>query len=273
MTGQTGSKDYTLDNRWRATQRRLAGIEATYDPATERRLSALGVGPGWICLELGAGAGSVTRWLADRVGPDGRVVAVDLDVSLLGDLGSDTLLVRELDVRTDPLPEKEFDLIHTRLVLNHISEREQVLDKLVAALRPGGWLLLEEGDTFATGAVDEEEDHTRVMRAWCDELAKGADVDLGRKVPRMLHERGLSEIGVECEVPFVEGGTIGVEWVRLTFDQLNERAGGRLVDTGTLSRWTEMIEQPGRWFALLGLVATRARRAHSSIGPGAGVPR
>jgi SAM-dependent methyltransferase len=253
------STQYALDNAWESAQRRLRGIETTYDPVTRRRLTALGLRPGWACLEVGAGSGSVARWLGEQVAPGGSVVAVDLDLRLLTDM-PESVQVRRLDVRVDPLPEAAFDLIHTRLVLNHLPEREHVLDRLVAALRPGGWLLLEEGDAFATGGVDEEEDHARAMRAWIDELAKVADIDLGRRVPRMLHERGLGEIGVECELPFAEGGTAGAEWLQLTFDQLNEHAGGCLLDAATISRWKQMLAQPGRWFASLALVATRGRR-------------
>lgn len=250
---------YALENSWDRGERRLRGIEATYDPVTMRRLAARGVGQGWQCLEVGAGAGSIARWLSGQVGRDGTVMAADIDISMLAEMPGN-VQVRQLDVATDPLPEAAFDLIHTRLVLNHVAEREMVLDKFAAALRPGGWLLVEEGDTFSIGAIDEEEDHARAMRAWCDVLAKVADVDLGRRLPGMLSARGLADIGVECEVPFAEGGSIGAEWLELTFDQLNDRAGGHILDADTILRWKRMLRDPRRWFASLGLVAAWGRR-------------
>jgi ubiquinone/menaquinone biosynthesis C-methylase UbiE len=164
---------YALENSWDRGERRLRGIEATYDPVTMRRLAARGVGQGWQCLEAGAGAGSIARWLSGQVGRDGTVMAADIDISMLAEMPGN-VQVRQLDVATDPLPEAAFDLIHTRLVLNHVAEREMVLDKFAAALRPGGWLLAEEGDT---------------LRAWCDVLAEVADVDLGRRLPGMLSAR------------------------------------------------------------------------------------
>jgi SAM-dependent methyltransferase len=252
---------YVLENEWDRAERRLRTLEATYDPVTERRLAARGVAEGWNCLEVGAGAGSITRWLSAQVGPTGTVVAADIDVRHLTDMPGN-VLVRQLDVQTEPLPENAFDLIHTRLVLNHLPEREKVLDKLIQALRPGGWLVVEEGDTFATGgSVDEEEDHTRAMRAWQAAIAVAIDVDLGRRLPRMFSERGLADIGVECEVPFVEGGSPGAEFTLLTFDQMNERAGGNLLDAETLARWKDMLGRPGRWFASLALITTWGRRA------------
>jgi SAM-dependent methyltransferase len=251
--------EYVLENAWQSAERRLRGLETTYDPTTKRRLAARGVADGWNCLEVGAGAGSIARWLGEQVGPTGTVVAADIDVHLLIDM-PDNVLVRQLDVQTEPLPENAFDLIHTRLVLNHLPQREQVLDKLVTALRPGGWLVVEEGDTFATGAVDEDEDHARAMRAWCDVVAMAIDVDLGRRLPRMFSERGLDEIGVECEVPFAEGGSLEAEWLLLTFDQLNERTEGNILDAETVARWKDKLGRPGQWFASLGLVTTWGRR-------------
>jgi predicted O-methyltransferase YrrM len=70
---------------------RLRLMEAECDPPTFRYLDAIGVGAGWRCLEVGAGAGSVVRWLSGRVGPRGRVVAVDIDPRFLGNLVGRTL--------------------------------------------------------------------------------------------------------------------------------------------------------------------------------------
>lgn len=251
---------YALDNAWELARRRLAGLESTYDETTRRRLTQLGLDAGWRCLEVGAGGGSIARWMGEQVGPGGQVVAADLDVSHLRDM-PDSVSVQQLNVVTDDLPEKTFDLVHTRLVLNHIAEREAVLDKLVRSLRPGGRLLLEEGDVFATGAQDEDEDHTKAMRAWFAVLARVADIHLGHKVPRMIHERGLEEIGVECEVPFAEGGTLDAEWILLTFDQLEQLAGGDILDAGTKARWRRKLATRGTWYVSLALVAVHGRRA------------
>jgi 2-polyprenyl-3-methyl-5-hydroxy-6-metoxy-1,4-benzoquinol methylase len=51
---------------------RLGLLERLADPITLRRLQSLGVGVGWRCLEVGAGHGSIVRWLARQVGPQGR---------------------------------------------------------------------------------------------------------------------------------------------------------------------------------------------------------
>ena len=89
---------YTLDNTWEAARDRLETLEVSCDPYTASHLDKIGVAPGWHCLEVGAGAGSVTRMLCDRVGPDGHVLAVDLEPTLLADLSLPNLEVRRLDV-------------------------------------------------------------------------------------------------------------------------------------------------------------------------------
>src|SRR5215471_2822516 len=70
---------YVFSAEWEHERARLGGLAALCDPSTLRHLTALGVGPGWRCLEIGGGAGSVARWLAAAIGPAGRLVVTDLD--------------------------------------------------------------------------------------------------------------------------------------------------------------------------------------------------
>lgn len=93
--------------------RRLRLLEACRDPGTIRRLDRLGVSRGWGCLEVGAGHGSITRWLAERVGPTGSVIAADIDPRFLTDMpaGVD---VRRFDIRHDDLEVDTYDLVHCR---------------------------------------------------------------------------------------------------------------------------------------------------------------
>ena len=64
---------YVFDQAWVKERDRLRALEQLFDTSTTRRLADLGVGEGWHCLEIGAGAGGVARWLADRVGRTGHV--------------------------------------------------------------------------------------------------------------------------------------------------------------------------------------------------------
>ena len=111
---------YTLDNAWQHARRRLRMLEQCYDEATTRRLRALGVSPGWRCLEVGAGGGSIASWLCRRVGAAGPVLATDLDTRFPGAIEAPGLEVRRHDITTDALPDRAFDLVHARAVLEHL---------------------------------------------------------------------------------------------------------------------------------------------------------
>src|ERR1700685_1457540 len=87
------------------TRQRLEAIAAMAGPETRRHISGLGLSPGWDCLEVGAGTGSIAYWLADRVEESGQVLATDLDVSLIARQQWKNLVVRKHDIGKDPLSE------------------------------------------------------------------------------------------------------------------------------------------------------------------------
>jgi len=141
----TLNHDYLYDNSSSVAADRLRGLEAVEDSSTIELLNRLNVAPGWHCLEIGAGAGSIARWLAERVGPQGRIVATDIDTRLL----DPTLYeVWQHDLVQDALPSSAFDLVHLRHVLIHVSraKHETILRTVRETLKPTGSLLIEESD-------------------------------------------------------------------------------------------------------------------------------
>ena len=141
--------EYRFDNSWAQARGRLAASEMRNDPGTVRHLQALGVSEGWRCLEVGGGGGSITEWLCRRVGSAGHVVATDINPRFLQALDFPNLEVRRHNLVEDELEVAAFDLVHTRAVLVHVGERDKALDRLVAALKPGGWLVAEEPDCIS----------------------------------------------------------------------------------------------------------------------------
>jgi ubiquinone/menaquinone biosynthesis C-methylase UbiE len=125
---------------------RLTALASAFDPITRRHLEALGVADGWRCLEVGAGTGTIAEWLSDRVGPKGHVLATDVSLALMEQRGltADNLELRRHDIVSEPLPEGEFDLVHCRLVLEHLPGRLEALARMARALAPGGWLVIED---------------------------------------------------------------------------------------------------------------------------------
>jgi len=251
---------YPLDNAWEHAQPRLRALERIYDPASTRRLEALGVAPGWRCLEVGAGGGSITRWLCSKVGPTGRVLAVDLDTRFVADIRAVNLDVARLDVATAELPRDAFDLVHARAVLSYLPQREVVLDRLVASLAPGGWLLVEEPDEYATAALGSGLHGTMLAAVLAGVARSGFDPTWARDLPARFHERGLRTVGAESELPFVAGGSPGTDLFRLTALQIKELMLASGATAEQLDEWFALLDTPARWFPSYAVVAAWGRR-------------
>ncbi len=206
--------------------RRLAGIQAAFDPGTFRHLADLGVAEGWRCLEVGAGAGSVARWLCQQVGEKGSVVATDIDTTLLDGIDLPNLEVRRHDLQTEELPRGEFDLVHARLVLIHLPAREEILQRMADALAPGGWMLVEDL-TFA-GAGSATGRGSVAFRSLLGPLksmlvAHGADVKFARRLPVLFNRLGLTEVGAEGRSVVLIGGSGSADWVLPSLERIQER--------------------------------------------------
>src|SRR5437764_9065370 len=131
-----------LADRAERTAERLESIEAHLDAITIRQLEAVGVLPGWSCLELGRGSGSTARWLAGHVGPSGRVVVTDVDASGLAD-EHPNVEVKPRALAACAFGPGAFALTRERLVLPAHGRRYRSLYEMIDALEPGGWVLLE----------------------------------------------------------------------------------------------------------------------------------
>ncbi|WP_084536303.1 class I SAM-dependent methyltransferase [Nocardia yamanashiensis] len=125
---------YTLPNDWDLAGERLALLGEAYDAESVSLATRLGVGVGSRCLEAGAGGGSFARWLCSAVLPGGRVLAVDADPRHLADLPARGGEIAQFDLVADELPPSAFDFVHTRFVLLHIAERDEVLRRLARTL-------------------------------------------------------------------------------------------------------------------------------------------
>jgi SAM-dependent methyltransferase len=232
--------------------RRLLAVQEEFDPDTFRLLDRLGVPPGWSCLEIGCGAGSVLGELARRVGPGGQVVGLDLDTRFVGKLAGQNIEVRQGDVATADLGRARFDLAHARFVLIHVPQREAALARIVQALKPGGWLLLEEPDFLAAGSASgpvEGEPVDRVYEAIRRMYAAaGAEANVGRRLPTWLQGQGLDVGGVAAAVALYRGGSgrarlRGLSVVALRCKLLATGA----VSATELDRFLEQIETPDFW--------------------------
>lgn len=233
---------YLLDNAAPQAPDRFHALAELYDAGTIRHLERCGIADGWRCLEVGAGGGSIARWLADSVSPSGRVVATDIDTRHLDALGDPRIDVRHHDV-LERLPEGPFDLIHARLVLNALADRVAVLRRMVSVLAPAGWLLLEEFDSDSLPpdpTLDCGETYLTTHLALARFMAdRGFDRRFGRRLFRQFRDCGLTEVAAEATMFMCPGGSPGAALIRANLEQLRDA----LIDAGyvTSSQFAEDI--------------------------------
>jgi SAM-dependent methyltransferase len=219
MTAVAGERAdrYVFDNENPHAVEQHRCLSAMLDPITTARLAETGVADGWHCLEVGAGGGSVARWLADRVAPTGSVLATDIKPNHIP--GAPGLTAAVHDIVRDPLPDNAFHLIHARLVLLHLPERIAVLSRLVRALRPGGWLQLDEFDIgYEQGLMADgrARDHYAAFLTAKSAVmaAAGADGHWGRRVPAAMAAAGLVDIDVDVRVQTLRSDSPGAGLLR-----------------------------------------------------------
>jgi len=231
MSSQETTQDYVYGAEFAEERARLAGIERLWDAGTFALLTELGVTAGWQCLDVGAGGGSVVEWLAATVGPSGRVVAADIDTRFVEPLASDIVEVLPVDLRTDPLPDSAFDLVHARLLLEHLPGRRELLPKLVSALRPGGTLVVEDYDWTSFGFQSDVADLDHVAEAVLEFMAEsGFSPRYGREVTGDLADAGLVDVRGEARARVIDSTDPGFAFFRLSLESLKDAvvASGRL---------------------------------------------
>jgi ubiquinone/menaquinone biosynthesis C-methylase UbiE len=214
---------YVFDNAAPQARARLTALADVHDSGTIRHLVARGVADGWKCLEVGGGLGTITRWLSDRVGTHGSVLTTDIDTRFLETIDRANVDVRQHDILIDPLPAATFDLVYARLVLEHLPEPDVALDRMVMALKPGGWLLVEDFELQAA-APDDAAVHLPPTWAAMRRVAARAGVDprLGLSLGQRLRSRHLTNVGHEGRVQLCRGKTAAARLLRLNFEQLRE---------------------------------------------------
>lgn len=213
---------YVFDNSAPQARARLAALAEVHDAGTIRHLLARGVSDGWTCLEIGGGGGTITRWLSDRVGSAGYVLTTDIDTRFLATVGRANVEVRRHDILADPLPDARFDLAYARAVLEHLPDPDLAIDRMVTALKPAGWLVVEDMEATPSGFMREAVDRpSKTLLAMRRVIADaGADSGLGLTLGRRLRARGLMHVGHEGRVQMCRGNSAAARLARLNCEQL-----------------------------------------------------
>jgi SAM-dependent methyltransferase len=255
-------KPYMFDEASALEYQRLDLMSKILDPWTREHVGAIGVGQGWRCLELGGGNGSIAEWLCDTVGPSGSVTAIDINPVLLELIPAQNLTVERRDVRTDELPVNAYDLVSCRALLHQISDyAPAVLARMAAALKPGGWLLVQEPD-FHLAPTTEPEVWASTWKAlleWGHD--NGVDWLVGRKLPGMVGSLGLGQPRAKTDVQNIRGRDRGALYFRLFFDEVRDRViGSGRLDAATLDAASALLEDPDYWTQCWMMTAVWARK-------------
>lgn len=208
MSNPSNSNSYLLDNQQVEAGTRFDALSTLFNPSTFRHIRNFGIQRGWRCWEVGAGNASVPVWLAEQVGNEGRVLATDIDISWTQEAANSIVEVCRHDVAQDEPPTDIFDLVHARLVLVHVADRDKALQAMIRVLRPGGWLFLEDADPALQPLIclDEygpQQQLANKLRFGFRKMLvqRGADLSYGRKLPRLLREAGLTDVNADAFFP------------------------------------------------------------------------
>ncbi len=159
-------------------------------------LERLGVGPGWRCADVGAGAGDVSVALAEVVGPAGRIFAVDSDplardeVAAAAAAAARAQVVAVTQAGEDLLLPELVDLAFCRFLLMHVHEPAIVLARMGRATRPGGFVVAQEPVTTA-GRIDG----TPMS------MPGARHPDVGALLPALVRDAGLELVDAWAEAP------------------------------------------------------------------------
>ncbi|WP_329315791.1 class I SAM-dependent methyltransferase [Streptomyces sp. NBC_01278] len=234
----------------------------TYDDMTMDRLRALGAGPGWNCLDVGAGTGTVARRLIEEAGV-ASVLAVDRDTRFLGAHSLPGLDVLEADVSAPGFdPGRRFQLVHARFVLMHLRSWRSLITALGGLLAEGGVLVLSDAIDLTTRTAPPSP-YTRVMQAMWQGLRDtiGTDISWVTHYPQHLRAAGLGSVGAEVRVPpLLPGSPISRFWAG-TWDRARESiVATGLVDDTTVDEAIRYLGSPDCAALSPGMITAWGRR-------------
>ncbi len=244
---------------------RLTMMARAHDPDSRESIERLHLPPDATCLDLGAGYGTMAIWMAERF-PDGEVFAYDLDDAGFAAHDLPNLRCEAVDVSTADLGEARFDLVHSRATMGFLANRNEVLRRIMTALKPGGSIALCDMD-FGPVASGPDPTWARFWSAHLDfARSRDWDFEFGGRAPRLLAELGFEAIVARHIAPILNvasdtpGGAEARTWL-LTIERLAPAymKGGFMTDE-SVREALALINRPGAWIHGPGFMVVTARR-------------
>ncbi len=196
-----------------AAVRRLTALHRVYSPTGRRILLRAGLKPGMTVADFGCGVGATTRTLAEMVGPAGSVTGVDVSADqleqgrrLCATEGITNARFVEASAMATGLPRGSFDLVYCRYLLLHLTEPSACLREMFEILKPGGILVVEDGDLSSAGSSPAS------SLQWFADLfsrlgpTRGLDYTLERRLYHLVKAAGFPEPEIEIHQPAMTRG-------------------------------------------------------------------
>lgn len=199
-------KGYVLGNLDNEIER-LEIQSAFFEPLTRQTLLKAGVGKGMLCLDVGCGAGSVTRVLAEMIGEKGQVTGTDVEEKYLQycrkyEPQTNMNFMRD-DISNSGLSPDSFDIIYSRFMFVHLKDARKAVSSMKQLVKKGGTIIIEELDHAPDSwlCYPENPSVNTLRDIYVDLVQKaGGDPFAGRKIYNMMVEESL-DASVECNSP------------------------------------------------------------------------
>jgi SAM-dependent methyltransferase len=182
-----------------------------------RRLASLRIGRGDAVLDAGCGLGEMTRELARHVGVGGRAVGIDASAEMVSEArdgaardgsAADHRLGR---LEALDLPDRSFDAVYCERVLMHLADPDRALRELLRVLRPGGRLVVVDGDLEMGGFDATDADAAAELYARAN-AAVARNPRSGRQLGARLRRAGAVPVTVEAEAIVTTRPMLGRGW-------------------------------------------------------------
>jgi 2-polyprenyl-3-methyl-5-hydroxy-6-metoxy-1,4-benzoquinol methylase len=253
--------EYTLPHELVGERQRLALMSALLDPVERAHIDRLGVPPGWRCLEVGCGNGSIAQVLAERVAPAGHVVASDIDLSCIVDPQVPCLEIRRIDILQDVIEEGFYDFVVARALLHHLTPARKALERMVSALKPGGVILSVEPDMLPCTVAEPDSMH-RFWEGWLRwSVEAGIDYFVGRKIPAWLDSLGLKNVAGEGHTAQFNGGSDwATYWTETVRELTPSLVKSSYVTEKMLEEFHARYQDPHYWTTIMTFTANWGRK-------------
>ncbi len=228
---------------------RLQVLSQAILPFSMAVLERANIAPGKHVLDLGCGSGEVTISIANKIGPTGRVVGVEMDDGVLQHAressAAEGVNVEWRQGRVEDLDEKDsFDIVYSRFLLSHLADPAEAIAKMHRALRPRGKLVIEDIDISAHVHWPKIPAFQKYQALYCETArCKGVNPLIGPSLPAFFLDAGFEDVQTAISMPVFREGP-GKTIARLTLTNIAETAIAEgLANKEEIAAWIDELRQ------------------------------